>query len=195
MSGVIIAWEAGVLEAGFRHDRFDYLMLDIHMHGAVRVDTEVDDLFRKGRPDVSPMDGLRLSMRMSSTFCPIRDFIRFLEAIVVGVQECAFEWDAEGPDGRMEWLRSSGGRGFLTVFWPMNYRSDGTREDGVGMLMERRQVVTALYYAFRSFAESASYRAQDYEWACGGDGQSETDLRALRSCVVEAWLAEESGLI
>ena len=194
MRGVIIAWEAGVLEAGFRHGQYDYLLLDIRMHGAVRVDTEVDDQFRKGRADVSPSNECHQSMRMSSTFCPIRDFIRFLEAIAVGVQECAFEWDAEGLDGRMEWRRSSGGRGILTVFWPVNYRNDETREAGVGMLMERRQVVTALYQAFRSFVGSASYRSQDYEWACDGGGQSETDLRALKSGVIEAWLAEDGSI-
>lgn len=100
---------------------------------------------------------------MTSVFCPFADFIRFLEAIAVQVQECAFEWDAEGPDGRMSWNRRFPDQdGFLAVSWDGRYRGH-VQKFSYRTMLNTRQAVGMLYTAFRRFVESDMYDPIRYE--------------------------------
>ena len=96
---------------------------------------------------------------MSSVFCPFVDFIRFLEAITIEVQECSFSWDPEGPEGRMRWERLYfQDTGFLTIEW-----KSSDKQFSHSMMLNTRQAVRTLYTAFRTFAESPDYDPLRYE--------------------------------
>jgi len=88
----------GRIEARFSHGSdFDYVRLRLRMRSAAVTTTPCDGRLRIGRPVDYPAPRAHLSVYMTSVFCPFADFIRFLEAIAIQVQECGFEWDPEGP--------------------------------------------------------------------------------------------------
>jgi hypothetical protein len=109
-----------------------------------------------------------MAVYVSSVFCPFEDFIRFLEAITIDVQECGFTWEAEGPDGAMRWSRRFPlDTGFLSVEWnggkgPVAHRA----------MLDTRQAVEALYTAFREFVDSPGYDPLRYERVRLGDSLS-----------------------
>jgi hypothetical protein len=102
---------------------------------------------------------VQIPMLTSGIFCPFIRFIRWLEAVAIGVQECAFGWDAEGRGyGNLKWQENYGGQGLrvglLTVDWePIEHR----------IALDRVQVVGEFYRKFRSFVESENYEPFSYE--------------------------------
>lgn len=144
------------LKARFSHAAdFDYICLRLALEGAAVHATPYDEecqglRFTKVR---------KLSVYMSSVWCPFRNYIRFLEAIAIQVQECSFSWDAEGPDGGMKWERRGfDDTGILTISWVDRHRTFKYR-----MVLETRQALRMLYTAFRRFVESPEYDPLRYE--------------------------------
>jgi hypothetical protein len=165
MTGTFFNYEAGRIDARFSHDtKFDYINLDISMEGANTTTTECDEEGRLAEPKNWQKDGVEFAVYMSSVLCPFRDFIRFLEAITIEVQECRFHWDAEGPEGVIRWTRRViGDTGFLTVEWSSEESFSNS------MMLNTRQAVRTLYGAFRTFVESPDYDPLRYEQLTYGE--------------------------
>lgn len=160
MAGTIFDYKPGRINARFQHGSgFDTIVLRIRMSDAVVTTTPCDDQFQKGNPVNHVADRQDFSVYMTSVWCPFADLIRFLEAIVIQVRECSFDWDAEGPGGGMKWERRFiNENGFLTVTWYSHYAKFEHR-----MMLDTRQAVRMLYTAFRRFIESPEYDFLRYE--------------------------------
>lgn len=160
MAGTIFDYEAGRIYARFAHyGKTDFIQLDIRMDGDTIITTDCDDDWQKAEPEFYQKDSIEFSVYMSSTFCPFKDFIRFLEAITIDVKECAFRWEAEGPEGEMRWERRFvEDTGFLTVRWDSAKEKFNHR-----MMLNTRQAVEMLYTAFRTFVDSSDYDPFRYE--------------------------------
>ncbi len=89
MSGTFFKYTPGRIDARFSHaPEFDYINLRIKMHGAVVKTTDCDDQFRAEKSVESADPCLKFTVYMTSVFCPFKDFIRFLEAMAIQVQDC-----------------------------------------------------------------------------------------------------------
>lgn len=150
---------ASTIEAVFSHaEEFDYIDLRLAFDGFVFSSTPSSSNHYDGHWEDLPCEHADLLVYFSSVFCAFRDFMKFLEAIAVGVQQCRFHWDAEGPDGCFSWHRSSyDGTGCLSATWQSraSFRYV-VRIDG-------KQAVRTLYGAFREFVESEAYDPIRYE--------------------------------
>ena len=125
--------------------------------------TQSDENYKLGESVNHCQRAVDESMFIWATFCPFGDYIRFLEAVALQVQECAFEWDAEGPEGRLEWRRRFiDDTGFLTINWEGSLHGP-SRKFSHRMMLNTRQMVRMLYYAFRRFVESPEYQPMRYE--------------------------------
>lgn len=125
--------------------------------------TSSDENWKLGESGNNYQRAIDESMFIWETFCPFRDYIRFLEAVALQVQECAFEWDAEGPEGRLEWRRRFiDDTGFLTINWDGSFRGH-SRKFSHRMMLNTRQMVRMLYSVFRRFVESPEYQPMRYE--------------------------------
>jgi hypothetical protein len=150
----------GGLNARFYHSTFDYIELDLRMGGETTWVQEYDpekaqkigDECRVQRPSVEH------TVYFSSLWCAFPAFIRFLEAITIGVEECGFSWDPEGPDGRMRWKSSGGAEGSFRLQWYA-----GATEIDQSTRVHAYDVVETLYSAFRTFVESPEYEPFRYE--------------------------------
>ena len=160
MGGTLFDYTPGYIDVRFEHsDSFDYIDMHIRLLGATATTTECNDDFTKEEPVHHIETAMEFTVYMSSLFCPFSDYIRFLEAMVIQVEKCAFTWDPEGPYVAMEWERRYLNQdGFLTVEW-----SGHGREFKHRMMLETRQTITMLYTAFRHFVESSAYDPVRYE--------------------------------
>jgi hypothetical protein len=135
------------------------------MIGEIATTTECDDECNMAEPVRLNKEGVDFTIYMSSVFCPFRNFIRFLEAVFVEVQQCEFYWEAERSDGRMRWKRrSTPDAGLLTVEW----YSD--KPFGNQISLNTREAVSVLYSAFRTFVDSPDYDPLRYERLTFGEG-------------------------
>ncbi|MBK9625411.1 MAG: hypothetical protein KA388_02980 [Rhodocyclaceae bacterium] len=148
------------IDARFSHaGEFDYIALRIRFHGPTWSSSECDGQGEHAGAGHLTRKGLDFTVRMSSVWCPFHDFIHFLEAITVAVQTCAFEWDPEGPYGKMSWRHGYLNRpGTLMIEWHDKYQKIA---HSIGL--NRRQAVGMFYSAFRRFVESAEYNPFQYE--------------------------------
>lgn len=119
MAGSLFDYTLGKLEVRFEHgDGYDSINMHIKMYGEKITTTDCDDQFKKDDPIDHASPKLEFMVYMTSVWCPFADYIRFIEAIVIQVQECSFSWDSEGPFGEMKWSRRFLNKdGFLTVEW------------------------------------------------------------------------------
>lgn len=185
MAGTFFNYEPGSIQVSFSHDeKFDYINLDVELIQDVTITTACDDQFRPDLPERHQGDPLKFSVYFSSVFCPFGDFIRFLEAITIEVQECGFDWDPEGPYGKMQWTRRFlNDTGFLTITWESHSEKFSHR-----VMLNTRQAVRALYGAFRHFVESAEYDPLRYEEISNGE--------AFKLVLADATLDDlEAGLL
>lgn len=159
MSGQMFDYQAGRIDVRFRHEKHDWLRMLVRAYGDTITVTEVDDAFEAVSSRVLKRPQTRVSCRISSVFCPFRSFLAWLEAVAVGVQECAFEWDAEGPFGRLAWSHDH-----LSLDW-----HERDREKGLRMHADRKQAVRAFYTAFRRFVQSPEYEPLRYERLRNGE--------------------------
>lgn len=122
-----------------------------YVHGATTVTTGCYEEDGIGDPEVlvAPDALLRCWIDCSGGF--FRELICWLEAIAVGVRECAFPWDCEGLEGELRWRRDSSGSGRLEYRWSGGH---GTVAFEHGARLSRHQLVQAIYGAFVGFLES-----------------------------------------
>jgi len=164
MGGVFFDYTPGRIDARFRHAAMSgMIVLRIRMSEAFMTTTQSDENWKLGESVNHYQRAVDESMFIWATFCPFRDYIRFLEAVALQVQECAFEWDAEGPEGRLEWRRRFiDDTGFLTLKWDGSFRGH-SHKFSHRMMLNTRQMVRMLYSAFRRFVESSEYQPMRYE--------------------------------
>lgn len=167
MAGTFLDYQPGRIEARFSHDeKFDYITLDVRLIGDVTTATACDDRGTFADPIDYQSAPVEFSLYFSSVYCPFRDFLRFLEAVTVEVQECGFEWDAEGPSGKMKWRRRFvKDTGFLTIEWQSAETSFSHRT-----MLNTRQTLKTLYESFRVFVDSEDYDPLRYEELSNGEG-------------------------
>ena len=167
MAYVLFDYTPGRIEVRFNHEpEFDFLNLNIRLIGDITTTTECDEQGGKTEAVDHQKDTVDFFVEMSSVWCPFKDFIRFLKAITLEVQECTFDWDAEGSDGRMHWQRRFiQDTGFLSVEWASSKEKFSHR-----MMLNTRQAVRMLYSAFRAFADSPEYDPLRYEKLTYGQG-------------------------
>lgn len=148
--------QPGGLNARFYHSIFDYIELDLRMGGDTTwvQEVELETTRTRGAEKRFAKPSVEYTVCFSSLSCAFPGFIRFLEAITIGVEECAFSWNAEGPDGRMQW--NSSGR--LRLQWStLDGKIDQTTS------VRAHDVVETLYTAFRLFVDSPDYDPLSYE--------------------------------
>ena len=159
MSGQFFDHQEGRVDVRFRHEKHDWLRMIVRGYGESTTVTDVDDDFEPTSSQVLKMPRRQLSCRISSVFCPFRSLLAWLEAVAVGAQECAFEWDAEGPFGRLAWSYVH-----LVLDW-----HEHDRKQSIRIRADRKQVVRAFYTAFRRFVESGEYDPLRYERLRNGE--------------------------
>lgn len=150
---------ASTIEATFSHaEAFDFIDLRLAFDGMAFSSSPSTSNSYDGPWEDFPCEHTDFLVYFSSVFCAFGAFVKFLEAIAVGVEQCQFSWDAEGPDGCFSWQRSSqDGAGFLSVIW---HSSPSFR---YVVRIAGKSAVHALYGAFREFVESDSYDPVRYE--------------------------------
>jgi hypothetical protein len=143
----------------FSQKEFDYIYLDISLTGHVVIQTHIRNHQETGTPVRHQKKDVDIALHITSQQCPFYDFIHFVEAISLDVEECAFTWDAEFCYGRLHWERRfPKDTGFLTVEWSTSKEKLSHR-----MLLNTRQTVDALYTAFRALVTSSDYDRLRYE--------------------------------
>jgi hypothetical protein len=151
--------QPGSVVARFYHSTFDYIELDLRMGGETTWIEQWDSAAMRKLEETRRVSksSIEQTVYFSSVECAFPSFMRFLEAIVIGVEECAFSWCAEGPSGEMRWKGNSV-NGTFTVTWPYE-----RRRAKWSVFLCRRHLVHSLYGAFRSFVESDAYDPMRYE--------------------------------
>lgn len=129
--------------------------LDMHLRLRTGVDrvTEVDEGFEPTGSSSGGGEVVRRRLEISGAFCPFPQMIAWLEAVSLGLYQCGFWWDAEGPTYRLEWNGAE-----LSI----EERADEPPEE-LRVRLDRRQMVAAFYLAFRRFVGSRRYRPAEYE--------------------------------
>ncbi len=124
----------------FRHEAFDFLRLVLHFH-------------------TPGQKVLRASFPISSVYCPFPDMISWLEALAAGAQECAWHWEAEGPQACIHFDRND-------VVALLSHESYAKHRwsNLLKFRVSRRSLIHAFYRGLRAFAESAEYQPERY---CG----------------------------
>jgi hypothetical protein len=153
-------YQPGSMHARFYHSTCDYIEMDLRMGGDT---TWVQEVEPGSCEPLSPERrvaeaSVEHTVYFSSVFCAFPSFIRFLEAITIGVDECGFTWDPEGPYGHMEWRSHGWDEGSFRLEWS----SRGQKIDQ-STLIRTYDAVEALYSAFRTFVESPAYEPFRYE--------------------------------
>lgn len=162
MAGTIFTYHEGYLRVRFRPTHYGDFLIDLQVSADGVSETVVDDAWDKREVSTRLNDDLQVTMGTSPTVSHFfGDMVRWLEAMIVGVQECAFRWEDEGPEGRLQWVNRWDGRGILHLTW------DGSREQPTPVdrrfLLVREQVVRAFYEALRAMTASAAYDRLDHE--------------------------------
>ncbi|MBS0591499.1 MAG: hypothetical protein JSR65_12790 [Proteobacteria bacterium] len=117
MAGTFSEYFDGYLWVEFSHGGFDTINMPLTLHGDSIAQTPCDDAFNKGESEILTREDVIVPMYFTSVWGGFNDLMCWLEAIVIGVRECAFSWDPEGPDLELHWERRSRDNGFLTTTW------------------------------------------------------------------------------
>ena len=162
MAGVIFDNFNGYLQVDFFNGPWlGDIEIVFRINGDATVTTPCDDDFVKGKPEVFVAKDAQLRCWTSSSICYFfRGMVSWLEAVTCNVDECAFFWDGEGPEGELRWFRGVDGSGLLKMAWTGRHDSAAFAQD---VRLERDQMVRALYQSFRSFVESDRYDPISYE--------------------------------
>lgn len=167
MSRTVFNYIDGYLRVEFAPIYRDDIAIIFHLHGDGIVRTPVTEKFEKGTPDIAFAEDLIVRTWTSpSVSAFFLSMVRWLEAVICEVQECAFRWEGEGPDGELRWRNNWGASGHLQLQWS---GSRDTEPVDCGILLNRAQMVRALYSTFRDFVESDRYDPLVYEELRAGE--------------------------
>jgi hypothetical protein len=151
----------------------DDIAIDFTFHREER-ETFLEDDAEEGRPKIDECRKVAAHMWTSSVLSSFfTDMVHWLEAVVCGVRECAFQWEGEGPEGELRWFRLNQNSGRMLLVW------DGHRlapEARLAVFVSPRQMVGSLYRSFRDYVESDRYDPLAYE---------QLDVRETCSLVLE----------
>jgi hypothetical protein len=98
-----------------------------------------------------------VQIRASEVFDPFPSLIAWLESIAVGVQECSFEMEEEGPEKRFEYKKYAYQR--LSRF----RLTDNYQKTHLESLVEPKQLVSVFYEGIKIFATSPVYKKSEWE--------------------------------
>ena len=101
--------------------------------------------------------GYEVNIRASGVFDPFPDLIAWLEAVTVGVQECAFDMEEEGPEKRFEYQK--------VTYNKFRFRiTDNYEKILLNAFVDSKQIVSAFYNGLKEFASSDEYQNNKSEW-------------------------------
>jgi hypothetical protein len=167
MTGLFFERIEGYLRVEFAHVRWDDIAITFHLHGDGTIQTPCNENFEKGTPEVLFADDLTVYAYTSpATSAFFQSMVQWLEAVIIGVEECAFRWEGEGPEGELRWWNNGTDSGQLQLQW------DGSRTSAPAhyrILLNRSQAVRAFYQSFRAFVESNRYDPLVYEELRNGE--------------------------
>ena len=162
MNGTLFTYTEGYLRVEFRPLSYGDYEIDLHFNADGVVRTPCDDDFVMGQPKIQFASDLHVVAETSSTTSSFfKDMLAWLEAILCDVQECAFTWEAEGPEGSLRWFNHFDNRGRLHLTWGGTRKRPGTVDRS--FLLGREQTVRAFYEALRSLASSKTYDRLEHE--------------------------------
>lgn len=162
MDGIFFDYFDGYLRVTFRNGPWpgDIEIL-FHVSGDTVAATPCDDVFEKGEPQIAVAEDVVLrcwtSSSMSSFFLSM---VSWLEAVTCNVEECAFSWDGEGPEGELRWFGGPSDSGTLSLAWRGRHDSPAFEHK---VRLKKSQMVQTLYQSFREFVESDRYDPISYE--------------------------------
>lgn len=161
MAGTSFEYFDGYVRCEFGNAGYGDLSIDFAFHGDTVVATPHDDDFVARQPQVDVRKDVSIHTWTSPTVSWFfAEMVRWLEAIVCDVRECAFEWDGEGPEGQLRWFRGVDGSGLLKLTWTGDDEFDAVEHE---VRVNRAQMVRAFYESFRSYVESNRYDPISYE--------------------------------
>ena len=200
MAGIFFDYTPGQIDVAFKHGYLScFIDLRIRMADAIVTTTPCDENWKLGKPTDHRENGIEESVCFSAIFCPFKDYIRFLEGVCLQIQECAFSWEAEGPEGRLEWKRRYlDDTGFLTIKWD-GCEKWNSSQFSHRMMLNTRQMVRMLYSSFRNFVESTEYDPVRYERMNVGEGFSlileDCSINDLAKIIVDYDLQRAESLL
>lgn len=101
--------------------------------------------------------GYEVHIRASEVFDPFPDLIAWMEAVTVGVQECAFDMEEEGPEKRFEYRKIN--------YKKFRFRiTDNYEEILLEAFVDSKQLVSAFYNSLKGYASSDEYQKNKSEW-------------------------------
>lgn len=162
MTGLIMNRYAGYLTVDFCHGNSgDQVDMRFKVYGDTLATTECDESFNIVGQEVEVRQDMTLHCWTTSAASHFfLSMVRWLEAVLCEVHECAFVWEGEGPDGELRWFNGRDGGGRLELKWSGG-RSTEPFDHHVAL--DRRQMIQALYEGFRGFVESDRYDPMSYE--------------------------------
>ncbi|MFC5440293.1 hypothetical protein [Rhodanobacter ginsenosidimutans] len=161
MAGTFFEYLDGYVRVAYSRAWNGDIFIDFSLFGDAVVATPCDDKFEKGEPELNIQEDVVIRTWTSSSVSSFfTDLVRWLEAVVCGVRECAFGWDGEGPEGELRWVFDGRDNGFFVLDWSGTDRSPGR---ACRVRLDQTQMVRSFYASFRGFVESDRYDPLDYE--------------------------------
>jgi hypothetical protein len=162
MAGMFYDYFDGYIRVTFRNGPWpgDIEIL-FYVSGDTVATTPCDDDFEKGEPQIAVAEDVVLSCWTSASMSWFfQHMVSWLEAVTCNVQECAFSWDGEGPEGELRWFGSPGNSGRLSLSWSGRHDSPSFEQE---VRLKKSRMVQTLYRSFREFVDSDSYDPISYE--------------------------------
>lgn len=161
MSGISFNYKNGSIQVEFSHGDWDYIGINIHLYGDTVITTSCDEHWSKGESIQHNTDNLDIHMWTSSTLSHFfLSMVHWLEAIICKVDECAFNWEAEGPDGELRWFNQGENKGLLHLYWTGTHHNP---EINHKIRLNTTQMISVFYEALRNFVASDDYNPFAYE--------------------------------
>lgn len=167
MAGTVFEYFDGDLRVAYSRASSGDIFIDFSLFGDAVAMTPCDDRFEKGEPELASQGDVTIrTWTSASVSCFFAELVRWLEAVVCGVRECAFDWDGEGPDGELRWFYNGRDGGLFVLDWSGTNRSPAAARR---VRVNRSQMVRSFYESFRHFVESDRYDPLDYEQLDAGE--------------------------
>lgn len=162
MAGMFYDYFDGYLRVMFRNGPWSGdIEILFQVSGDTVATTPCDDDFAKGETQIAVAEDVILRCWTSSSMSTFfLSMLSWLEAVTCNVQECAFSWDGEGPEGELRWFGSPNNSGRLRLVWSGRHDSPSFEHE---VRLEKSQMVQSLYQSFREFVESDRYDPISYE--------------------------------
>ena len=167
MAGTFFEYFDGYVRVAFSHAWAGDIFIDFSLFGDAVAATPCDDKCEKGEPELTSQKDVTIrTWTSASVSCFFAELMRWLEAVVCGVRECAFGWEGEGPDGELRWRYNGRDSGLFMLDWSGTSKSPAATQR---VRVNRTQMVRALYGSFRDFVESDRYDPLVYECLDAGE--------------------------